>query len=109
MRSDWPQSWDIIDGGDHFVEPNHLSPAIFDFNSVMIIAFHSVDELHKWRDSDSVFELLKFRQAIEKMGIFVLEGLAESWDISDSKKLAFGDKLCLLEFHKLLSFKPMQQ
>lgn len=109
LRSDYPQSWDIIDGKDQHVEPNHLNPAIFDVNSVMIIAFPSRDEMTMWWDSDLVFELLKFRQPIEKMGIFIFEGLAQSWDIGDSRKVAFGDKICLLEFHKMLSFKHMQQ
>merc|ERR1712224_899036 len=46
---------------------------------------------------------------MEKMGLFVIEGLQESFDILEHNRLAFGDKLVLFEFVQMLAFRPVQQ
>eukprot|EP00425_Heterocapsa_triquetra_P030804 CAMPEP_0195116494 /NCGR_PEP_ID=MMETSP0448-20130528/112060_1 /TAXON_ID=66468 /ORGANISM="Heterocapsa triquestra, Strain CCMP 448" /LENGTH=263 /DNA_ID=CAMNT_0040153657 /DNA_START=25 /DNA_END=816 /DNA_ORIENTATION=- len=108
LRTDKPQNWDIIDGQDHHIEPNHLNPAIFDFNSLVLAGFNTAEQMHTWWNSDKMFELLKYRGDIEKMGIFTCDGLQQSFDSADRQKMNFGDRIMLFEFVKLLAFKPMQ-
>jgi len=109
LRSGRRASWDIMDGQDNFVEPNHLNPAVFNFDHILIAGFKTSETVHTWWNSDEVFELMKFREAVEKMGLFTVDGLVEAYDVNGKTKLSFGDKLMLLEFLKLESFKPMQR
>jgi len=108
LRSNRPDTWEIVDGKNHFREPNHLNPAIFDFDAIVLAGFHSTEDLHTWWNSDQVFNLLKKRHPIEKMGIFVVDGLRTSFDVRERNKLGAGDKLVLFEFAKMLAFQPMQ-
>lgn len=109
LRTDMPKDWEIFDGKDNFREPNHLNPAIFHFQSIMIAGFSSTKDVVAWWNSDIVFELLKYRTAVEKMGVFTIEGLRQSYDVTDDRKAAFGERLALLEFMNMQSFKPVQQ
>eukprot|EP00930_Biecheleria_cincta_P069702 TRINITY_DN57408_c0_g1_i1.p1 TRINITY_DN57408_c0_g1~~TRINITY_DN57408_c0_g1_i1.p1 ORF type:complete len:300 (+),score=56.12 TRINITY_DN57408_c0_g1_i1:72-902(+) len=108
LRSDRPENWDIIDGRDNFIEPNHMNPAIFDFDSVLLAGFRTPETVHTWWNCDQVFELMKWRDSIEKMGIFTIDGLLPAFDLNSKHRLSFGDKLMLFEFFKLESFRPMQ-
>jgi len=109
IRTDKPKDWEIFDGKDNFTEPNHLNPAIFDFNCIMVAGFHTTHDVHSWWNSDPMFEILKYRSSVEKMGVYVLEGLQQSYDVSDHSKVAFGERLVLMEFINMMSFKPVQQ
>lgn len=109
LRSDRPQDWDIYEGHDHLVEKDHLNPAIFDFNSIIIAAFDNSEEVHKWWDDDNIFKLLKTRTSIEKIGVYAIEGLQKAFDITDHNQMYYGEKFILFEFMKMLSFKPTQQ
>eukprot|EP00440_Ansanella_granifera_P041836 gb/GFBE01045359.1/.p1 GENE.gb/GFBE01045359.1/~~gb/GFBE01045359.1/.p1 ORF type:complete len:265 (+),score=59.22 gb/GFBE01045359.1/:1-795(+) len=108
LRSDRPANWSILDGKQHFVEPDHLNPAIFDFDTIMVGAFKTSERVHTWWNSDEVFELMKFREPIEKMGLFTVDGLIEAFDLESKQRMSFGDKLMLIEFIKLDAFRPMQ-
>lgn len=46
---------------------------------------------------------------MEKIGIFIVDGLREAYDVMDHNKLAFGEKLVMMEFVSMHSFRPMQQ
>merc|ERR1719401_806048 len=98
-----------MDGREHNVEPNHLNPAVFDCNAVVILGFKSSSDVHGWWNSDEVFEILKWRSCMEKIGLFLIDGLQESCDFTDRQRAAFGDRIMLLELIKMESFKPMQQ
>lgn len=110
LRSFRPDHWEIYEGRDHHIEPNHLNPAAFDFDSIMLAVFPDSDTVHAWWSSDQVFEVLKNRTSMQKMGFYVIEGCGavDTFDISDSQKMAFGDKFVFFEFIKMLSFKPVQ-
>mmetsp|Transcript_31828 Transcript_31828/g.56180 ORF Transcript_31828/g.56180 Transcript_31828/m.56180 type:complete len:271 (+) Transcript_31828:98-910(+) len=109
LRTDKPKDWEIFDGKDHFREPNHLNPAIFDLNCIMVAGFRSTIDVHAWWNSDQVFSLLKYRSSIDKMGVFIVEGLQSSYDVIDEKRVAFGERLVLLELINMEAFKPVQQ
>jgi len=109
MMSSSPKLWDSIDGRDHHTEPHHLKPAAFDFTCVLLAAFREVEEMHSWWHSDVVLELLKRRTCIEKLGLFEVEGLQESFDLHDTHRNLSGDRLILFEFMRLHAFKPLQQ
>jgi len=109
LRSDKPQFWHIFDGKDNMVEPNHLNPAIFDFNCIVLAAFPSSEEVHTWWNSDEVFEWLKWREPVEKIGIFPVDGLQQGTDVKDQQRLSFGDRMMLFELLKMQKFKPIQQ
>jgi hypothetical protein len=109
LRSHNPESWEIFEGRDHHVEPNHLNPAVFDFNCVLLAGFKDQEAVHKWWNSDQVFDVLKYRTGLEKMGFYIIEGLQESFDVLEHNRLAFGDKMVLFEFVQMLAFKPVQQ
>jgi len=109
LRSDKAKDWDILDGRDHHAQPNHLSPAIFDFNCVVLAGFHRLEDVHLWWSSDSVFSILKLRQPIEKMGIFIVEGLQRSVDLLERNRFHFGDRILFFEFVSNLAFRPIQQ
>merc|ERR1712232_838208 len=95
LRSQKPETWEFLDGKNHFREPNHLNPAIFDFDAITLAGFSSAEELHTWWNSDHLFNLLKSRDCIEKMGIFVVEGLQQSFDVRDRNRLGYGEKIIL--------------
>ncbi|CAK9018291.1 unnamed protein product [Durusdinium trenchii] len=97
-----------MDGRDNFVEPNHLNPAIFDCDSILLAGFKDLEEVHSWWASDQVFELLKGRDTMEKMSLHTMDGLVEAFEGS-KKRAALGDKLLLLEIAQMDSFKPMQR
>eukprot|EP00927_Polykrikos_kofoidii_P067203 TRINITY_DN62716_c0_g1_i1.p1 TRINITY_DN62716_c0_g1~~TRINITY_DN62716_c0_g1_i1.p1 ORF type:complete len:276 (-),score=53.92 TRINITY_DN62716_c0_g1_i1:122-949(-) len=103
-----PKNWVFLDGKDNFKEPNHLNPAIFNFDSIVMFAFSSTEELGAWWSSDEVFELMKHREAIEKIGLFAVDGLQPGYDVQDRSLLFSGEKFVLLEFMKLDAFKPVQ-
>lgn len=109
IRTDKPKEWEIFDGKDNFAEPNHLNPAIFDFSCIMVGAFRNTHDVCAWWNSDPVFELLKYRTPVEKMGVYVIEGVQKSYDMSDHSKVSFGERLVLMEFINMQSFKPVQQ
>lgn len=109
IRTDKPKDWEIFDGKDEFQEPNHLNPAIFDFNCILVAGFRNTHDVHAWWNSDPMFEILKYRAPLEKMGVYVVEGLQQSYDVSDHAKVAFGERLVLMEFINMRSFKPVQQ
>ncbi|CAJ1445228.1 unnamed protein product, partial [Effrenium voratum] len=52
LRTDQPDLWDIMDGRDHHEEPNHLNPAIFDFDSILLAGFKDLEAVHCWWASD---------------------------------------------------------
>lgn len=108
VNSDNPKKWESIDGREHHVEPNHLNPAAFDFDALVVASFRDDEELHRWWNSDEMFELLKHRTPIAKMGLFVVQGLQEGIDVSERNRMAVGDKFALFEFMKLKAFKPLQ-
>jgi len=107
LRSDKPKLWTIIDGKDHNVEPHHLEPAVFDFTTIMLAAFPSTQDLQLWWSSDEVFDVMKQRHVVEKVGIFPLDGLRVGQDLREMK--GFGDRYVLLEFFKMLKYQPVQQ
>lgn len=111
LRTDKPKDWEIFDGKDNFTEPNHLNPAIFDFNCLMVAGFRNTHDVYQWWNSDPMFEILKYRSPVEKMGVYVIEGLQQSYEVSDQSlnKVAFGERLVLVEFINMQSFKPVQQ
>lgn len=109
IRAEKPKEWEIFDGKDNFSEPNHLNPAIFDFNCVMVGGFRNPHDVGAWWNSDPVFELLKYRSSVEKLGVYRVEGLQRSYDVSDHSKVAFGERLVMMEFINMQSFKPVQQ
>jgi uncharacterized protein (DUF1330 family) len=109
IKTDKPKEWELFDGKDNFTEPNHLNPAIFDFNCVMVAGFRNTHDVYAWWNSDPVFEILKYRSPVEKMGVYVVEGLQRSYDVSDHNKVAFGERLVFMEFINMQSFKPVQQ
>jgi len=109
VRTQRPLEWEVFDGRDNFVEPNHLNPAIFDFNAMVVAGFRSTDDVHVWWSSDEIFQLLKYRSCIEKLGIFVVEGLQACFDVNSQTKVAFGERLILMEFMSMQAFKPTQQ
>mmetsp|Transcript_25734 Transcript_25734/g.58564 ORF Transcript_25734/g.58564 Transcript_25734/m.58564 type:complete len:269 (-) Transcript_25734:70-876(-) len=108
-RSDNAKLWEVVDGGVHLEEPNHLNPAIFDFTSIALAGFSTLEEVQMWWNSDQVFNILKFRDPIEKMGIYVIEGLQKSTDLLERNRFHFGDRILFFEFMKTLSFRPLQQ
>lgn len=109
IRTDKPKDWEIFDGKDNFTEPNHLNPAIFDFGCILVAGFKTTHDVYAWWNSDPVFEILKYRSPVEKMGVYVVDGLQPSYDVSDHNKVAFGERLVLVEFVNMQSFKPVQQ
>jgi hypothetical protein len=109
LQSWKPEAWEIYEGKDNFVEPNHLNPAIFDFNAIVLAAFPDDEVVQAWWGSDKVFEMMKYRDPIDAVGIYTVDGMAVASDVKDPARIAFGDKYVLFEFHKMLSFKPMQQ
>lgn len=108
-RAQKPSMWDVLDGGEHFVAPNHLSPACFDFDCILVSAFPTTEEVHAWWDSDRTFAALAGRSAVEKLGVYIVEGLASAFDIQDREKFQFGEKFLIIEFIAMLSFKPVQR
>lgn len=109
LRADNPKSWEIFDGKDHFVEPNHLNPAIFDFNCISVLGFRSLEDLHTWWHSDEVHDVLSLRESVEKLGVFVVEGLQKSIDLEERNRWQVGDRMVLFEFMKISNFQPIQQ
>jgi hypothetical protein len=111
IRTERLKDWDIFDGKDNITEPNHLNPAIFDFGVLLVGAFSNSHDVYSWWNSDPVFEILKYRTPIEKMGVYVIEGMQQAYDVSDRNhtKVAFGERLVLIEFINMQSFKPVQQ
>lgn len=109
VRTDKPDLWDIMDGRDHFAEPNHLNPAIFDCDTILLAGFKDLEEVHSWWASDEVFELMKNRDVVmEKMSLHTIDGLVSSFE-GTKKRATLGDKLLLLEIVQMDSFKPMQR
>jgi hypothetical protein len=109
LLSSKPESWEVWEGKDHLVEPNHLNPAVFGFNTIAVAAFPDEEVIHAWWGSDMVFKMMQCRTPIDTLGVFVFDGLAKATDITDAGRIAFGDKYVLFEFHKMLCFKPVQQ
>jgi len=109
LRADNPKTWEVFDGHGQFVEPDHLNPAIFDFNCVSILGFGGLEHVHNWWSSDEVHELLSLRESIEKMGIFAVEGLQKATDMGERNRWAFGDRLLLLELMNISHYEPAQQ
>lgn len=109
LLSSKPESWEVWEGKEHLVEPDHLSPAVFGFNSIIVAAFSDEDLIHAWWGSDMVFNVMKHRTPIDTLGVFIFDGLVEATDITDAGRIAFGDKYVLFEFHKMTCFKPVQQ
>lgn len=108
MHSDKTKNWDFLDGKDNHKEPNHLNPAVFDFNIVVIGAFTSPEDMHMWWNSNEVFNIIKWRAPLEKLGIFSIDGLQKAFDVNDRSKVATREKFVLLEFMKMQAFKPVQ-
>eukprot|EP00439_Symbiodinium_sp_Y106_P068252 s2950_g11.t1 len=108
VRSDQVDLWDIMDGKDHNVEPNHLNPAVFDFETVLVACFKDLEAVHSWWSSDQVFELMKHRSPLAKMSLHTVDGLVPGFE-GTKKRAATGDKLMLLEIAKVESFRPMQR
>lgn len=118
-----PKDWEIFEGKDNFVPPNHLNPAVFDFDCFLLVAFDPVAEdqaerkpsehmeapAHTWWKSDEVFELLKRRQNVEKIGIYGVEGMQKGVDVGANAAFNFGEKLMLFEFMIMHSFPPIQR
>jgi hypothetical protein len=107
LKSQATEEWQVYDGKDHFTAPNHLSPAIFDFNCIVVAAFRSFEEMYHWWNSEQMFNTLKNRTAAEKIGIYGFEGLRQSFQVTQ-EKFAFGDKFIFFEFLNMQSFKPTQ-
>lgn len=109
LLSHRPESWEVYEGKDHLVEPNHLNPAVFDFNCIVLAAFEDEEAVHSWWNSDLAFEVMKQRKTIETMGVYIIDGVSRGWDIDDYTKMAFGDRFVMFEFLKMVNFKPVQQ
>lgn len=108
MRSNSSTNWHIVDGKDHWKAPNHLNPAIFDFDAMVIAAFPDHTDLMTWWASDEMFKLMKERSAIQKFGVFCCDGVHQGWDVLDRNKSVYGEKFIFLEFIKMEAFKPVQ-
>merc|ERR1719235_174168 len=106
LRSARPSEWDIYDGRDNFVAPDHLHPAVFDFNAMVVAAFAGIEETHAWWNSDQVFNTLKNREGVEKFGAYVMDGLRASFDIAYSRES--GDRFLFFEIMSMQDFKPTQ-
>jgi len=109
LRADNPKTWEVFDGHNEYVEPDHLNPAIFDFNCVSILAFTELENVHSWWSSDEVHEILSLRESIEKIGVFAVEGLQKATGLEERDRWAFGDRLLLLELMKISHYEPAQQ
>eukprot|EP00933_Yihiella_yeosuensis_P038416 TRINITY_DN3234_c0_g5_i1.p1 TRINITY_DN3234_c0_g5~~TRINITY_DN3234_c0_g5_i1.p1 ORF type:complete len:284 (-),score=50.48 TRINITY_DN3234_c0_g5_i1:226-1077(-) len=108
LRSDRPENWEILDGQDNYVEPNHLNPAIFDFDSILLAGFKTTQDVYTWWTSEEVFELMKWREPLDKLGVFVIEGMTKAVDPFSKQTGVFGDKHMYFELMKQQSFQPMQ-
>lgn len=110
MRNDVPKHWQILDGVEHMKAPNHLSPALFDADAILVGAFSCSELLQTWWSSDEVFCLMKARAPMEKIGVFAFDGLQRAYDVRDRSRVgvAFDDKFILIEFIKMQAFKPVQ-
>lgn len=109
IRTGRPKEWEVFDGRDNFREPNHLNPAIFDFTDVLVAGFRSTHDVHAWWSSDDIFGILKYRSCIDKMGVYIIEGLQQSFDVENHASVAFGERLVFMEFLSMNCFKPVQQ
>merc|ERR1719335_1940451 len=109
MRTEKPEDWEVFDGKENLVSPNHLSPAVFDFTAVVVAAFQSIEATHVWWNSDKVFDTLQKRDSIEKIGIHIVEGLRAAFDIHDDERMSFGEKFVFMEFIQMQSFSPTQK
>jgi len=109
LRSERIEDWEIYDGRDNVISPNHLNPANFDFNAVIIAGFRSMELIHSWWQSDRVFETLRQRSAIAKIGLHIVEGLRPAFDVLSEERLSFGEKFLLLEVISMESFGPTQR
>jgi len=101
------REWLVFDGEEHLVAPDHLSEAYFGFDCLLVCAFGSIDAVHRWWSSDEVFEVLKHRSAIEKLGIHAIDGNLPGFDVTNLEKFNYGDKFMLLELMGMQNFKPM--
>lgn len=123
LRCHTPKDWEIFDGKENFVSPNHLNPAVFEFDCFLLIAFAPFAEdqaeqnpfepmetpAHAWWKSDEVFELLKTRQDVEKIGIYAINGMQQGVDMGANAAFNFGEKLMLFELLIMHSFPPVQR
>mmetsp|Transcript_43478 Transcript_43478/g.101557 ORF Transcript_43478/g.101557 Transcript_43478/m.101557 type:complete len:264 (+) Transcript_43478:108-899(+) len=108
VRSDQVALWDVMDGKDHNIEPNHLDPAVFDFDTVLVASFKDLEAVHSWWSSDQVFEQMKHRACLTKMSLHTVDGLVAGFE-GTKQRAAMGDKLMLLEISKVEAFRPMQR
>eukprot|EP00928_Gymnodinium_smaydae_P073814 TRINITY_DN56948_c0_g1_i1.p1 TRINITY_DN56948_c0_g1~~TRINITY_DN56948_c0_g1_i1.p1 ORF type:complete len:275 (-),score=48.93 TRINITY_DN56948_c0_g1_i1:287-1111(-) len=108
MRCDEPKNWHIVDGKDNFKEANHLSPAVFDVEAIVMGAFSTTELIHAWWTSEEVFEIMKWREPVEKMGVYVFDGLQTARDVTETTSLYCSDRFILLELLKMHAFKPVQ-
>jgi len=109
IRVDRSHLWDVVDGRDHHIEPDHLHPAIFDMNGIILASFPTHGDVLRWWTSDAMFELIKWRTEIEKIGLFSTDSLRSFEDSNPERAQAcYGDRILLLELMKMYAFKPVQ-
>lgn len=108
LRSQNMDEWQIYDGKDNLIAPNHLSPAIFDVNTIMLLGFESFNAVQAWWKSEEMFGCLMRRAAAEKIGIYSFEGLREL-QTGDTARFAFAEKFVHMEFLSIQDFRPCQR
>lgn len=107
LRSQAWEEWQVYDGGNNFIAPNHLNPAIFDFNTIMLVGFESFNAVQSWWKSEEMFSCLMRRSAAEKIGIYSFEGLRELQ--TNNERFSFSEKFVYMEFISIQNFRPCQR
>jgi len=107
LRSSCPEDWQVYDGKHNFIAPNHLNPAIFDFNCILLIGFESFNAVQNWWKSEEMFSCLMRRKCAEKIGIYSFDGLRELHH--GTEKFAFAEKFVYMEFLSIQNFRLCQR
>mmetsp|Transcript_27530 Transcript_27530/g.71432 ORF Transcript_27530/g.71432 Transcript_27530/m.71432 type:complete len:272 (-) Transcript_27530:73-888(-) len=71
-------NWHVIEGKQHLEAQDHLSPAIFDFNYMVLTVWDSFPQVQEWWRSNELFSNIKLRHALGqpmKMGVYSFDGV----------------------------------
>lgn len=107
LRSQCPEEWQVYDGKKNLIAQNHLNPAIFDFNAIVVLGFESFNAVQSWWKSEEMFTCLMRRGPAEKIGIYSFDGLRELQ--TDTKRFDFSEKFVFMEFISIQNFRPCQR
>lgn len=107
LRSLYSEDWQLYDGKNNFIAPNHLNPAIFDFNCILLLGFESFNAVQGWWKSEEMFSCLMRRTCAEKIGIYSFDGLRELQ--KNEERFAFSEKYVYMEFLSIQNFRPCQR